>query len=852
MRWFRRTQNDFENEIRAHLELEMDQLIAEGHSPSDAERLARKRFGNVSRAQQSYYDGNRFSWLEDLRADVRYALRLARHHPGFSLNVIATAALGIAACVATFSLVSGILLTPLNFPGQDRVFSLELHSAEGPWAAIPASTYRILDTSRVFTGVASFAPGYAIVEIGAERVPMRTGIVAPAYFRVYAVSPVLGRFFDRTDVASSAPVVVLSYETWLSRFGGDSSVLSRRVLVDDAPRAIIGIAPPKFLGNFEGFQTRPEAWIPEASTGARDVNLTMRLADGISKADAEAYLSKVARAKVPSSSSRDSIAAVPVLMPATEMVYGDFQRPLLILLGAVGLVLILVMANVATMFLARAVVRQGEIGVRGALGASAGRQLRQLLAEAMTLAVLGGIVGVAAAAVIVRVVRALGSNVLSRIEHVSIDWRVMLFATVAVVLTGGAGGIAHYMVSRPSLRPEAGTRISGARTSIALVVAQVALSLMLLVGAGLLVKGFLRIAPRSPGFITANRAIVEASLADDQRLAHDAGAARRAIQEIIGRIDGIPGVERSAMVTFVPLRGNVSIAEVDLPEQPSSSVSRRAYSNVVTPNYFEVMGIPLKAGRKFGASDVEGSTPVAIISDSAATRWWPGRDPIGRQISVKRRGGKQVYTIVGVVAASRVSGRNTRHPPELFWPLAQSDAGWATFVVASRVAPSTVIPAIRGAIHQVAPRAPVMYSTDYETLAAESVRTPRFYSIAMSVFAGAAVLLSALGIYGLLAFGVAQRRREIGIRMALGATARQISVSILARAAAIGGGGVAIGLLAAFWLSRYLGSLLTEVTATDRAVFFACGVAGLIVAAGASMVPAYRATHIDPVRSLRA
>jgi predicted permease len=442
--------------------------------------------------------------------------------------------------------------------------------------------------------------------------------------------------------------------------------------------------------------------------------------------------------------------------------------------------------------------------------------------------------------------------VLARIDNVGLDWRVLLFAVSAVCVTGAAGGVAHYLATHRSLRAGSGNRVSGSNTSTVLVVAQVALALMLLVGAGLLVKGFNRVLPKSPGFVTANRAVLELSLVDDPSLAKNRGATGRAILDILARMKAMTEVEDAAMVSFVPLRGMVSIAEVDLPEAPVTRASRPAFSNVISPNYFRVMGIPLKAGRPFTASDVDGSTLVAIVNDSAAARWWPGLDPIGRQVITGKGARRKTSTIVGVVGGSRMTGRNLRRPPELFWPLAQSDPKWATFVVATRQSPAKAIPALRRTIHDVAPRAPISHASDYESIAMESVRMPRFYSAAMSMFAGAAVLLSAMGVYGLLAFAVAQRRREIGIRMALGASARRIGARVVGRAMAIGGAGVAVGLLAAFGLSRYMASLLVEVTPTDRTVFLACGIIGFVIAVVAASVPAYSATHTDPMRSLRA
>jgi predicted permease len=840
MRLFRRSQRDFEDEVRTHLDLETDQLIAEGHAPGEARHLARKRFGNVGQAQQRYYDASPFAWLHDALTDARYALRMMRKRPGFALSVILIASLGLVACVTTFSLVSGILLKPFPFPKQDRVFFIDMRGRDVQTADLPVPVYDSLASASEVAAIGASQPDAVTLRRNGELVRVGVNLATPSFFRVYGVSPALGRFFDESD----RRVAVLDYVEWVQSYGSDSTVLGRTVTLDGEPIRIIGVMPRGFYVNSG---TLKSYWMPLVidRSGGTGVNATLRLADGIPAQQAAAQLRRY-RSRVLDFSSGDSVMASVGLTPIGDLINGPVREPLTILLGAVLLVLGLVAANVSTMFLAQVASRSGELGVRRALGAGRGRQLRQLMVESLTLTGLGGAIGLAVSVATVAWVRTLGVRVLPRIDEVVVDWRVMLFALAVVLLTGLAGGVAQAFAARETAWTVATTRVASARTSATLVAAQVALSVMLLVGASLLVKTFLKVAPSDPGFVTDNRAsLVIAFVGERERKAD----ARPAIERVRESMRAVPGVSDVAVGTWLPLTGNVSITEVNAPN--STATRQGTYRYTVSENYFSVMGMTLRRGRGFTAADGPGSERVVVINETAARRWFGDRDPIGARVTMGRNGVTEAVTVIGVVNDTRVSGRDTRARQQLYQPLSQLGVYTPTFVVATTIPPSRLVPALRRAV-KASPESVIEDVTELSEIVWRSTERTRFFSMGMGMFAAAAVVLSGLGVYGLLAFAVSQRRREIGIQLALGAGASRIGRSILGRAALIAGAGTIVGLFGAVALSRYLGSLLVDVAATDAAAFTLAPIVILVAALLAAAIPALQAIRIDPNESMRA
>lgn len=854
----RRHEDDLAEEITAHLDEKADELVARGMSRPEALVAARRAFGNITMVQEQSREVWRPPLFETVIGDIRHALRLARRHPAFSANVILISGLGMAACVATFSLVSGVLFAPLPFPQPERVFALFMKSRDGGaiTAAVPAVSFQQVEAgSPVIEAIAAYAPRDATVQWNGEPEELDGEAVTPAFFRVFGVTPILGRAFAPDEAGGSAAVVIIGHRFWQSRYAGDSSVVGRTLVLNDVPHVVIGVMPAGFRAHIA---EEPALWLPMqvAATGGRAdfVSAMLRLSPGTTRQQAEAWLSTVVSTWRPWQPATENETASPVLSPIATTIYGDVERPLRVLLATVILVLVLVSASVATMFVANAQSRERELGVRRALGASAWRQVGQLVTESLTITTIGGVLGVWVSYWIVASVRTLGERVLPRMDTVALDWRVMVFAIAATMLTGIVGGLAPALTARrdTSLVPTS-ARLTSHRTPSVLVVVQVTLTVVLLIGAGLLGKGFLKVLPTDPGFTLENRATIMVNLRDDPGFdASDPAAPRQFLREVGDRLRATPGVLDVAATSFVPFFGSVSRIDVTLPGQPEPPTPLRAFQNLVTPNYLDVMEMPVLSGRSFTDADREGAAAVAMVNATAATRYWPGEDPIGRVISLNRGDDRVLVTVVGVVRDARLFGSDSRIRNELFLPVAQHSSGFITFVVHTDRAPALLTRDLHRAVWSYAPRLPIGRSSDLSSIAMNSVRRPRFFAVAMGIFAAAAVALSAIAVYGVLTLDVVQRRTEIGIRLAIGALPGRIGAMVLGRALALGGIGVLLGLSLSRGLSWYIESLLVEVTATDVSVYAGASVGVLLLAFAAACAPAWRAVRVDPVKSLRA
>ena len=849
---------DIDEELAYHLEREAAMYERDGMSRDDARREALKQFGGVERYRDECRDVRRTSLVDDAITDVRHALRLVRLHPGFTANVVLISALGIVACATTFSVVSGVLLTPLPFPNADRVASFELEASDGTLtAALPLDAYqRIASGSPVIEAIGASYPSGSGVDWNGEPEQASIQYATPSFLRVFGIAPVIGRSFTAEEAESHAPVVLLGNSAWHEHFKADPNVVGRRIGLDGVPHTIIGVLPRDFRAQMilEPAIWRPMSLVDQRSRAEGTVNAMVLLRPGVTRRAAEAWLATLGPLRTESNKQRDSVLATATLPSIAERIYGSTTKPLLVLFGAVLLVLALVAANIATMFLARSSARLQELRVRRALGASGGRQARQLLTESATLTGIGGLIGVVISYWTVGAVRGMGNLILTRAEAVSLDWRVIAFVTAATVLTGAVGGLAPALTTRTAnlnARDVSESRVTARRTSAALIVVQITLSVVLLVGAGLLLKSFLRIVPTDPGFAVDNRAVLSIEL-EGKSWFPDTSivAARRLIHDAVERMRRVNGIVDVGVSSFMPLTGMIFSAEVEFPGRPTPTVPVRSIRNLITPNYFDVMRMKIRRGRAFTSSDDEGREKVAIVNETAARRWWPNENPIGRQITLLDLHPFTV-TVVGVVNDTRLIGQDTRVRAELFLPVAQSHPRYISFVAETRGDPRLVAHDLRKALWSVAPQIPVTTSKGLSEIASGSVRRTRFFSSAMTFFAVASVTLCALAVYGLLAFAVVQRRREIGIRLALGASPRRVGAMVIRNALTLGVLGVGFGLLLARWLSKYMESVLIEVSTKDATVFAGTAVAMLLVGVIAACVPAMQAVRIDPVKSLR-
>lgn len=847
----RRERHEVRAEIQAHLDERTEGLVASGLSSAEARLEARRAFGNVTGLEETGRETWRIPLLDAVADDLRYALRTLRRHPAFAANVMVVTAVGIAVCATTFGVVSGVLLSPVGFPNPDRVYDLLLRGSDDrATAAIPLDIYdRIGGLTSVVAAVGWGYPWSERVDWNGEPELARSWRVSPSYFRVFRATPELGRV-PTSDDLNRAPVIILGDRVWRTRFHADRKALGKTVTIGDTAYIVIGVMPREFRGF--GFAD-PAFWIPTRVPRGGTVNAQVLVQPGVDSARAEAALVSTVPGRRVRREFGDTITGTPVLVPIREYIFGNVRDPLRIIFAAVLLVLALVAANVATMQLARTAARDGELALREAIGASRWRQIRLLVTESLLLTGIGGAAGVGLSVWATGWVARLGSQVLNRIEFVTFNWRVLSFALVATAIVGIGGGLAPSVVARrlPSLGATS-TRVSGGRVSSSLVVTQVAITVLLLVGAGLLVKGFLRILPSNPGFRIANRAMVSVMLYDLPTLrVSDTAAARRLLEDVRARMAAVPGVEDVAAMSFAPMTGMVWDAHVEIPGQPAPDRPLSAFRNDVTANWFSLMGIPLREGRALTEADGPGAPRVAVVNQTAAARWWPGAHTVlGRQIVITDRA-RYALTVVGVSQDVRFSGYDLRSRPEIYVPVRQADPLYITFIAATTVPPERVSPALARAVWAVAPRLPLEKTGDLESIAMASVQQQRFYTWALGAFAAASVVLSALAVYGLLAFTVARRRREIGIRLAVGASPGRIGRSVLLRAALLGGSGILLGEIAGVGLTHLMASLLTEVRPTDATVFAGAALGALAVVIIAATAPVFRAVHVDPVITLR-
>jgi predicted permease len=673
-------------------------------------------------------------------------------------------------------------------------------------------------------------------------------------FAVYGIVPQLGRPFSTAEADHGDAVALLGHEAWLSQFGRDSSIIGRTIAVDGRPVTIIGVMPRGFRGRR---LTEPVLWIPMTTgrAGAPPLTAVVRLRDGVTRMQAEAALVPLLPSRMESNTHTDSIPARPSLVPVTDLILGSARQPLFVMLGAVGLVLVIVISNISTMLLARTAARADELRMRRALGASTGRQLRQLLAESMVLTGAGSAIGLAIALWLTPTICAMGADVLPRTETIGMDWRVALFFLAATSLVGVASGLPAALTAgrSPGLRLEAARGSARApRASAILVAAQIAFSLTLLVGAGLLVKGFLRIIPRDPGFAAENRATVSVRLQGRPPFnTGGAEAGRRFLQSVLMRVRAIDGVRNVTASSYLPFIRMAALVEVAIPDQPQAARPIKAFRNTVDWNFFAVMEMQILQGRAFTAADRTGSEKVAIVNQAAARRWWPGQNAIGRRLAYSEAGSTYNTTVVGVVRDARRNGTDTRIRQELFVPATQGSIQSINFIAHVNGNPRDYERALRHAVWMVTPELPIETVTDLESIMSESIAPPRFFAAVLSAFGLSAAALTAFGLYGLLSFGVATRRREIGIRLALGASPRRVGGEIVRSSVMLATVGVGVGIATARALTRAMEAMLLEVSGTDASVFLWTAAALLGVSVVAACIPAWRAARIDPIRSLR-
>jgi putative ABC transport system permease protein len=800
-----------------------------------------------------------------MKHDFQYALRRLVKSPGFTLVAVVTLALGIGANTAIFSVVNGVLLEPLPYPHSERLVGV-YHLSEGHRVVMSGPNYTdIVRLSQSLESAGASDTSRAILTGEGEPARLPIGEVTASLFGVLGVRPALGRGFNADEnTPGKTNVVLLSYALWQQRFGGDRAVVGRRIMLDGVTREVVGVMPAGFT-----YPENRQAWIPlefdenfvTKQRGAWYLSVVARLKPGVTPEQSASEIETLGRnlaKQYPDANADVGITTYPML----EAMVGDVRRSVLILLGAVGFVLLIACANVANLLLARAATRETEMAVRTALGAGRGRLVRQLLTESVMLAVCGAALGLLLAVWGVDLLTKLKPAGIPRLDNVRVDSAVIAFTVVIGLFTGVLFGLvpAFSATRRVSASlKESGrgavTNRSAARVRGVLVIAELALAVMLLAGAGLLMRSFVRLQAVDPGF-QPNQALAFDLTLPDARYEKD--ETRFAFfDQLMPRLRAVPGVRDAAAVLGLPLSGTNFTISFEVKGRPplSPALQPAMQVRVATANYFQMIGIPIKRGRGFADTDKEGTPRVVVITESAARQFFPGEDPIGKTISLgwgKGRGRPRAGgEIIGIAGDVKDAGLNEADPPQIYLPYRQWTVGSMTVVLKTSVPPTSVVEAARAQVYAVDPNLPLSNVTSLDAVVAKSISQQRFYMLLLGIFAAVALALAAIGIFGVLSYAVSQRTREIGIRMALGAQEGSVIALIVRQAMMLVAAGVAAGTFLGLFLSQTMTKMLFNVAPTDPVTFLSVAAVLATVALVASYLPARRATRVDPIVALR-
>jgi len=798
---------------------------------------------------------------DTLLQDLRYAFRTLAKTPGFAFIVVLTLALGIGANTAIFSVVNGVLLTPLPYKDPSRLVVVwESKGTSNHNVVNPANYMDWHDRATSFSGLALLSwAGLTFTGDEAERVQGRA--VTPDFFGVLGATPLLGRTFTAEESRPHSPrVIVLSEALWRRRFGADRAIVGRAVAVAGGTARVVGVMPASFrpmpLGHEQYWEPMPLDWSNRGRNG-RYAMVLGRLRDGVTIERAQTEMSRIAR-QLESDAPNFDTGWSATVVPLMEQVVGVAQRTILVVLGAVSLVLLIACANVANLMLARAASRERELAVRAALGASRWRLVRQALVESVILALAGGAAGALLASWGVHLLVRAAPPEVPRIDDIRLDLTVLavtgLLSMAAGVLFGlpaalSRSGAAIQGLHAATTRTTAG--VPAARLRGALVIAQMSLAIVLLVGAGLLVRSLQRLIAVDPGFDPANISAVTITLPD---ATYPDSLRRVAFYErLLERVRTMPGVQSAGIISWLPMTpGNAvtSLTVVGRPE-PAPGQKPTAAIRIVDPGYFDAMRIPLKRGRSLAPSDRLGSVPVAVISEAMVRKLWPGEDPIGQHVKVEWWHENVSVEIVGVVGDSRHDGLDAEIQPTLFYPFAQESQGGMSLVLRSTLPPATLTRMVRAAVSEMDKSLPVADAVTMYHHIAEMMADRRYPAFVLGLFAALALTLAAVGIYGVLSYTVGQRTREIGVRLALGARPADVLRTVLGGGLRLTLSGVALGGMAAGLAAGALGKLLYDVHPLDPVTFAMVILVLVGVALLAMAAPARRAARVDPMVALR-
>jgi putative ABC transport system permease protein len=858
----RQMDREIDDEITSHLAEATEEYIQQGLSLEEARRAAQRRFGGVPQTKEVYRQVRSFMWLEELSRDLRYALRTLRKSPTFTMTAAATLALAIGTNTTMFSVLHAVLLRPLPYRSPER---LAMVWTEDPTENLREGRSALWDVeqwrgqSQTFADMATF-DSVGTVLTGAEGVEKIAGAsISRNLLPLLGVRPVLGRSFSNEEAEQRQRVALISHRLWQARFAGSHDALGATLVLNGFPSRIIGVLPADFqVADFDA-----DVWQPHPThhtvRGGQTWFVIARLRAGMTFDQAQAEMSAVARRlsdQLPAAERNRGISVVPLSL---YMVGPKSRLALWMLGGAVFCVFLIAAANVTSLSLARSTARAREMAVRAALGANAGRILRQLLTESVLLAAVSGVMGTLLALWGIRLIRAFGPDNLPRLNEVSLDLRVLGWALATSLLAGILVGLAPAITTlRRDLRPsgeESGRSVSGAtstrRIRRALVVAEFALAIVLLVGAGLLVRSWWYVNNIDWGFRPERVLVME--VAPPPTFSVTAQRTDLYLR-VLDQIQAVPGVESAGIID--DLFSDNPREHVLTVERNDGTVSERLRltRDEVSADFFRTLGTPLLRGRFFSIGDGPDAPPVAIINDAMARRSWPGHDPVGRRVKFGPRDSDGPwYTVVGVVADMRRQGLEREPLPQMFVSLAQNHppSSIALFIRTSSDDPLAMAGALRAAVRQAAKDTPIFGVTPLEQRLGTYLTQRRFQTALLAGFSIVALLMAAVGIYGLIQYSIAMRTQEIGLRMAIGAQAGHIFRMVIREGLTMSLTGVAVGLVGALGLGRAGSSLLFGVTASDPLTFTTVSLLLTAVAITACYFPARRAMRVDPIRALR-
>ena len=812
--------------------------------------------------------------MDILVRDLRYSARKLMRTPGFTAIVIGTLSLAIGATTAVFSIVNGVLLEPLPLRDASRVVSVSSVGRDGKRTLMSYQDFMDYRAQSKLVGAMSAVDIGTRNLTGADGEPLRLAgaRVNASFFTVLGVSPILGRTFAPSEDSKNATrTAVLSEGLWRSRFGGDPRVIGRQIAIDGTIHTVIGVAPHLDIPR------TTDIWLPliptsdeavPASRGAHFLGGVGRLAPGATVEGAATELAQIARRlelQYPQSNTHFSATAIPL----HEAIVGKVRPALLVMLGGVGFVLLIACANVANLLLVRASTRETEIAVRTALGAGKRRLVRQLVTESMLLSLAGALVGTSLAAWAVDAVKAFGPRGVPRLADVAIDGRVLLFSVAVAVVTGLLFGLVPALhaantnvgqMLKESTRGSSGRR-GTRRTRGALVVAEMALAVILLIGAGLLARSFVALTNVDPGYRPENVVTMSISL-PATKYPWDQQAITFA-NRLLDRVRALPNVDGSALAFGRPLSENGMRTTFERSDRPPSTPDKRTVADVrvVTPGFFSTLGIPIVAGRGIQTSDAPNAPQVVVVSQAFVRQYFPNESPIGKRITLgwgRQRSENKTDTvtaggeIVGVAGDVKALGASEAAPSTIYVPFYQAPFTDVSLLVRSTASSVLIVNGARAAIKEVDADLPVFEITTMSNAVAESVAQPRFYAILLGSFAGIALVIAALGIYGVISYTVSQRTRELGIRIALGAQRDRVLRLVIRQGLTLTLFGIVLGVIGAYALTRLITTLLYGVAPADPLTFAGVAAVFLAVAVLASYLPARRAAGVDPIIAMRA